>query len=74
MGENGIVRTILTEVVKDNPDTAVYAQGIADLKDKIGLISFVVYLIETIFVGLMYFLSYQISCAVFKKGILRDDI
>ncbi|MBO4863295.1 MAG: ABC-2 transporter permease [Eubacterium sp.] len=74
MGENGIVRTILTEVVKDNPDTAVYAQGIADLKDKIGLISFVVYLIEIIFVGLMYFLSYQISCAVFKKGILRDDI
>ena len=74
MGENGIVRPILAEVVKDEPDTAVYAQGIADLKDKIGLISFVVYMIETIFVGLMFFLSYQISCAVFKKGILRDDI
>ena len=74
MGENGIVRPILAEVVKDEPDTAVYAQGIADLKDKIGLISFVVYMIETLFVGLMFFLSYQISCAVFKKGILRDDI
>ena len=74
MGENGIIRSILMETAKDEPNTAVYAQGIADLKDKIGVISFLIYLMYSVFVMGIYFLSYLISCAVFKKGILRDDI
>ena len=74
MGDNGVFRPILAEIVKDEPDAAVYAQGLDNLKGKIGLISIAIYLIECIFVGAMYFLSYHISCAVFKKGVQRDDI
>ena len=61
IGQNGAGMEILSTELKDS-----FA--------KMSLIGYIGMALYYIFIALFSYISYRISCAVYKKGILRDDI
>lgn len=72
MAEDGLVKTII-RLFNDNADSGTMSY---ELQQFIKRLTYINYIEMAVFTHLMvfaYYISYRISCKVFKKGVLRDD-
>ena len=72
MAEDGLVKTII-RLFNDNADSGTMSY---ELQQFIKRLTYINYIEMAVFTHLMvfaYYISYRISCKVFRKGVLRDD-
>ena len=72
MAEDGLVKTII-RLFGDNMDSRAIS---GELQRFINRLTYINYIEMAVFAHLMvlaYYISYRISCKVFRKGVLRDD-
>ena len=72
MAEDGLIKTII-RLFANNTDSGAMS---SDLQRFIKRLTYINYIEMAVFTHLMvlaYYISYRISCRVFKKGVLRDD-
>ena len=72
MAEDGIVKTIIRLFLDDIKPDAISSE----LQRFINRLTLINYIEMAVFTHLMvfaYYISYRISCRVFRKGVLRDD-
>ena len=74
MGENGIYQTLMKMKSETDNNPAIYEELLKSLMDKVNIMMYIGLVIEMVGALFWYFISYVISCAVYRKGILRDDI
>ena len=73
MADDGLVQVVkrVIDQVSDNPD--VLSEEVQRLISKITYINYIYAAVLVHLVVLSYYISYRISCRVFRKGVLRDD-
>ena len=72
MAEDGLVKIII-RLIGDNADSGAVSD---ELQRFINRLTYINYIEMAVFTHLMvfaYYISYSISCKVFRKGVLRDD-
>ena len=81
MGEHGIITTIIRIVLhtSDSPEGTnerfeIFSDELNRFITNITLKGYIVGSMSYHLVALFYYISYRISCRVYKKGVLRDDI
>ena len=72
MAEDGLVKTII-RLFSDNMDSRAISGELQRFINRLTLINYIEMAVFTHLMVLAYYISYRISCKVFKKGVLRDD-
>ena len=72
MAEDGILKTIIRLFENDLNSTSV-SDELQRFIQRLSFISYIEMAVFTHFMVLSYYISYRLSCRVFRKGVLRDD-
>ena len=72
MAEDGLVKTII-RLFNDNADSGTMSYELQQFIKRLTYINYIEMAVFTHLMVLAYYISYRISCKVFKKGVLRDD-
>ena len=72
MAENGLVKTII-RLFGDNMDSRAISGELQRFINRLTLINYIEMAVFALLMILAYYISYRISCKVFRKGVLRDD-
>ncbi|MBR1506779.1 MAG: ABC-2 transporter permease [Eubacterium sp.] len=72
MAEDGLVKTII-RLFSDNMDSRAISGELQRFINRLTLINYIEMAVFTHLMVLVYYISYRISCKVFRKGVLRDD-
>ena len=72
MAEDGLVKTII-RLFSDNKDSRAISGELQRFINRLTLINYIEMAVFTHLMVLAYYISYRISCKVFRKGVLRDD-
>ena len=72
MAENGLVKTII-RLFGDNMDSRAISGELQRFINRLTLINYIEMAVFALLMVLAYYISYRISCKVFRKGVLRDD-
>jgi hypothetical protein len=81
MGEHGIITTMIKIVLhtSDSPEGSnerfeIFSDELKRFITNMTLKGYIAYSMSYHLVALFYYISYMISCRIYKKGVLRDDI
>ena len=72
MAEDGLVKTII-RLFSENMDSRAISGELQRFINRLTLINYIEMAVFTHLMVLAYYISYRISCKVFRKGVLRDD-
>ncbi|MBR1773258.1 MAG: ABC-2 transporter permease [Eubacterium sp.] len=72
MAEDGLVKTII-RLFGDNMDSRAISGELQRFINRLTLINYIEMAVFAHLMVLAYYISYRISCKVFRKGVLRDD-
>ena len=72
MAEDGLVKTII-RLFGDNMDSRAISGELQRFINRLTLINYIEMAVFAHLLVLAYYISYRISCKVFRKGVLRDD-
>ena len=73
MAEDGVIKTIIRVFAEERGPEGL-SEEVQKLLNKMTYINIIEAAVATHFVVLAYYISYKISCKVYRKGVLRDDI
>ncbi len=74
MKEDGVFKSILNVITHWGEDAEVLPAEVKKIIEKMTYLNYIALAVIAYLVVLGYYISYRISCKVFKKGVLRDDI
>ena len=72
MAEDGLIKIII-RLFSDNADSVTMSYELQQFINRLTLLNYIVMAVFTHLMVLAYYISYCISCKVFRKGVLRDD-
>ena len=72
MAEDGLVKIII-RLIGDNADSGAVSDELQRFINRLTYINYIEMAVFTHLMVLAYYISYRISCRVFRKGVLRDD-
>ncbi len=72
MAEGGLIKTII-RLFSDNADSVTMSYELQQFINRLTLINYIGMAVFAHLMVLAYYISYRISCKVFRKGVLRDD-
>ena len=73
MAEDGMIKSIIRVFAEERGPEGL-SEEVQKLLNKMTYINIIEAAVATHFVVLAYYISYKISCKVYRKGVLRDDI
>ena len=72
MAEDGLIKIII-RLFMDNVNSETMSYELKQFINRLTLINYIEMAVFTHLMFLAYYISYRISCKVFRKGVLRDD-
>ena len=72
MAEDGLIKIII-RLFMDNVNSETMSYELEQFINRLTLINYIEMAVFTHLMVLAYYISYRISCKVFRKGVLRDD-
>ncbi len=72
MAEDGLIK-MLIRVFNKNAEQGAMSRELQRFVDRLTYINYIEIAVFTHVMVLAYYISYRISCRVYRKGVLRDD-
>lgn len=72
MAEDGLIKIII-RLFMDNVNSETMSYELEQFINRLTLMNYIEMAVFTHLMVLAYYISYRISCKVFRKGVLRDD-